>query len=75
MLLGLKPKDFDICTSARPEKVLNYFRSIPTGIKHGTVTVIIDDLPVEITTFRIESDYTDHRRPDKVLLSFFDRRP
>ncbi|NLM09532.1 MAG: CCA tRNA nucleotidyltransferase [Clostridiaceae bacterium] len=70
MLLGLKPKDFDICTSARPEKVLELFPgSIPTGIKHGTVTVIIDDLPVEITTFRIESDYTDHRRPDKVLFS------
>jgi len=70
MLLGLKPKDFDICTSARPEQVLELFpRSIPTGIKHGTVTVIVNDAPFEVTTFRVESVYTDHRHPDKVMFS------
>jgi len=70
MLLGLKPKDFDICTSAYPEQVLELFpRSIPTGIKHGTVTVIVNNIPFEVTTFRVESVYTDHRHPDKVIFS------
>lgn len=70
MLLGLEPKDFDICTSAYPEKVLELFPgSIPTGIKHGTVTVIVNGIPFEVTTFRVESVYTDHRHPDKVIFS------
>lgn len=70
MFLGIIPKDFDICTSAYPEQVLKLFsKSIPTGIKHGTVTVFVNDLPFEVTTFRIESIYTDHRHPDSVRFS------
>ncbi len=67
MLLNIKPKDYDICTSARPEQVQKLFKkSIPTGIKHGTVTVISDSNPVEVTTFRVESGYSDRRHPDNV---------
>lgn len=70
MLLGLKPKDYDICTSAYPEQVMELFpKCIPTGIKHGTVTVIINSTPFEVTTFRVETGYTDHRHPDKVVFS------
>jgi len=69
MLLGLTPKDFDITTSALPEQikaVFKAYRIIETGIKHGTVTVIIDNTPLEITTFRTDGTYTDNRRPDSV---------
>jgi len=70
MLLGLEPKDFDICTSALPEQVLQLFpKCIPTGIKHGTVTVLVNDTPFEVTTYRIESGYTDFRHPDNVMFS------
>ena len=67
-LLGRKPYDWDVCTSALPEETLEVFKSfrtIPTGIKHGTVTVIADS-PVEITTFRIDGEYLDNRRPSQV---------
>ncbi len=67
-LLGRKPYDWDVCTSALPEETLavfESFRTIPTGIKHGTVTVIADS-PVEITTFRIDGEYLDNRRPSEV---------
>ncbi|NLX78204.1 MAG: CCA tRNA nucleotidyltransferase [Clostridiaceae bacterium] len=70
MLLGLDPKDFDVCTSVRPETVLELFpNSIPTGLKHGTVTVVVNGMHVEVTTYRIESEYTDHRHPDRVVFS------
>ena len=65
-LLGKVPFDWDITTSARPEETEKVFcgeRIIETGIKHGTVTVIIDGMPLEITTYRIDGDYTDHRHP------------
>ncbi|MBR4073189.1 MAG: hypothetical protein IKK24_04520 [Clostridia bacterium] len=53
MLSGKAPHDFDITTSAKPEEVQNIFpKTVPTGIKHGTVTVIIDKTPIEVTTFR-----------------------
>lgn len=68
-LLGIPPNDFDIATSALPEKTLSVFsdrRVIETGLKHGTVTVIADGNPVEITTFRIDGGYSDSRHPDKV---------
>lgn len=68
-LLGLTPHDFDICTSALPEQVSEVFSTktvIHTGILHGTVTVLIDSHPLEITTYRIEADYRDHRHPDTV---------
>ena len=68
-LLGITPNDFDIATSATPEKTIELFsdkRVIETGLKHGTVTVIFDGEPVEITTFRVDGGYTDSRRPDSV---------
>ena len=65
-LLDRPIHDYDICTSAKPEVILNLFdRSVGTGLKHGTVTVLSNS-PVEITTFRLESEYKDHRHPDKV---------
>ena len=67
MLLGITPLDYDITTSATPEQIKACFeRTIDTGIKHGTVTVIIDKTPIEVTTFRTEDGYNDFRRPDKV---------
>lgn len=66
--LGVKPNDWDVCTSALPEDVLTVFpHSHPTGIKHGTVTVVSEDSNVEVTTFRTEGSYTDHRHPDSVV--------
>lgn len=68
-LLNEAPHDFDITTSALPEEVLRVFsayKTIPTGIRHGTVTVLIGGMPIEITTYRIEADYHDHRHPDRV---------
>lgn len=65
-LLGKEPDDWDICTSANPEEMKTVFsdmRTIETGIKHGTLTVVIDRNPIEITTFRTESAYAAHRRP------------
>lgn len=67
MLMGATPHDFDVTTSAKPEEVVSLFeKTVPTGIKHGTITVIIDKTPIEVTTFRTETSYTDHRRPDGV---------
>jgi tRNA nucleotidyltransferase (CCA-adding enzyme) len=61
------PKDFDVATSARPEAVQQLFRRvIPTGLEHGTVTVVLQKAHVEVTTFRAEADYLDGRRPSKV---------
>lgn len=73
-LLGIEPKDWDICTSALPEEmkqVFEEYRTADTGLKHGTLTVIVDRVPYEITTFRIDGAYTDHRHPDHVC--FVDR--
>ena len=72
-LIGIQPKDWDICTSAPPstiKKCLNDYRTIDTGIKHGTVTVICDDGQYEITTFRIDGNYLDNRRPS--IVKFID---
>ena len=67
ILLGVRPQDWDICTAALPEQVLDVFPgSRPTGIKHGTVTVVIGSRSAEVTTFRSEGDYTDHRHPSSV---------
>ena len=68
-LLGLFPHDWDICTSARPEQMQAVFadcRVIETGLKHGTLTVLHDRIPYEVTTFRVDGGYTDHRHPDNV---------
>lgn len=67
--LKRKVSDVDVTTSALPEEVIRAFNGynvIPTGLKHGTVTVIINGEPVEITTFRTESGYNDNRHPDSV---------
>ena len=67
MLMGVHPHDWDICTSALPEQVREIFpHSLPIGIRHGTVTVLIDSRQVEVTTFRSEAAYSDHRHPDAV---------
>lgn len=68
MLNGDTPHDFDITTSAEPETVMSLFeKTVPTGIKHGTVTVIINGVPNEVTTYRTDGEYRDHRRPDSVI--------
>lgn len=67
MLLEKRPHDWDICTAARPEQVLSLFPgSRPTGLQHGTVTVVLGSRHVEVTTFRTEGTYADHRHPDRV---------
>ena len=66
-LLGRVPNDWDITTSAKPEDIMNIFENtVETGIEHGTVTVVIDKEPYEVTTYRIDGDYTDGRHPDSV---------
>lgn len=66
-VLKRRPQDYDVATNASPEQVQAIFRrTIATGIKYGTVTVVHDRIPIEVTTFRIESDYQDHRRPAHV---------
>ncbi|SHM52829.1 CCA tRNA nucleotidyltransferase [Ruminococcus flavefaciens] len=68
-IMGRECHDIDITTNALPQQMLEVFRDyrvIPTGIKHGTVTVLCGGVPFEITTYRIDGEYTDHRRPDKV---------
>ena len=71
-LLGITPHDYDVTTSALPQitaRIFSDMRVIETGIKHGTVTVIFDGEPVEITTFRIDGSYTDSRHPDGVTFT------
>ena len=69
-LLGREPHDYDAAVSAPPEEILaacrSKFKCIPTGLAHGTVTVVHGGLPVEVTTFRKEGTYSDHRHPDRV---------
>ncbi|MFC5531784.1 CCA tRNA nucleotidyltransferase [Cohnella yongneupensis] len=66
-LIGRPLHDIDIATSALPEAVQALFpRTLPTGLQHGTVTVIVDGDPFEVTTYRTESGYSDSRRPDEV---------
>jgi tRNA nucleotidyltransferase (CCA-adding enzyme) len=71
-LLERPSGDLDLATSAHPEQVMALFDRVhPTGLKHGTVTVVVADQPVEITTYRAEGDYSDGRRPDQI--TFLDR--
>lgn len=66
-LLGRRPNDWDVASSAPPEAVVRLFpRTVRTGIRHGTVTVLHGSHAVEVTAFRTESAYSDHRRPDSV---------
>lgn len=72
MVMGVAPNDFDITTSALPEETMQVFkdfRIVETGVKHGTVTVICDHEPFEITTYRIDGDYLDSRHPESVSFS------
>src|SRR5690606_5496221 len=62
-----EPGDWDIATSALPDVVQRLFpKVIPTGLEHGTVTVILEKTPFEVTTFRAEAGYVDGRRPGQV---------
>ena len=67
ILMGKEPKDFDINTNALPEDIMKIFpRTEPTGLKHGTVSIILDGVPYEITTYRVDGEYKNHRRPENV---------
>nr|WP_325232428.1 HD domain-containing protein [uncultured Oscillibacter sp.] len=70
-LLGRTPEDWDVTTSARPEETLAVFgsRALPTGLKHGTVTIKTEEGPVEVTTYRIDGAYQDHRHPASVTFT------
>ena len=71
-LLGLAPHDYDAATSARPEEILaacRGLRCVETGGRHGTITVLSEGLTVEVTPFRRESGYSDHRHPDRIEFS------
>ena len=71
-LLGLAPHDYDVATSALPEKTASVFsdmRVIETGLKHGTLTVLSDSHPIEITTFRVDGIYQDSRHPESVFFT------
>lgn len=68
-LLGGKPNDYDVATSASPDRMVEIFadyRAIDTGLKHGTLTVLSEGNPVEITAFRVDGSYSDSRHPDSV---------
>ena len=71
-ILGRTPHDYDICTSATPSEMLEIFKDkkiIETGLQHGTVTVVVNGEPYEITTYRIDGIYSDNRRPDTVTFT------
>lgn len=71
-LLGLSPHDWDITTNALPEQVKSCFSEYPiieTGIKHGTVTLLLNNENYEITTYRIDGSYSDNRHPDEVIFT------
>ena len=68
-LMGITPHDYDITTNAKPAQVMEVFhdhRILETGLKHGTVTLLWEHEPLEITTYRAEGTYSDHRHPDSV---------
>ena len=74
MLMKRDVHDFDITTNALPETTMDIFKKagcivIPTGIKHGTITVLVNHEPIEITTYRIEKAYLNHRAPSEVLFT------
>lgn len=71
-IMGREPHDWDICTSAKPEQVIeifNHYKVIPTGLKHGTVTIMKNDKPYEITTYRVDGEYDDARHPKDVTFT------
>ena len=71
-MLGNQPHDWDIATSATPEQAkitLREYKTVDTGLKHGTITAVADGHPVEVTTYRVDGEYSDHRRPDHVVFT------
>lgn len=75
-IMGREPADWDVATSALPEQMLSVFAdytTIPTGLKHGTLTVLFpvcgSDVPIEITTYRIDGEYRDLRHPESVTFT------
>ncbi len=71
-IMGLVPDDYDMTTNAAPDEILDVFKDFTTfdaGLKHGTVSVVIDNNVIEITTHRIETSYTDNRHPDEVIFT------
>ncbi len=71
-LRGTAPHDYDVTTSALPEEMKRVFsgwRTVETGLRHGTLTVLSSGLPVEVTTYRVDGEYTDRRRPDSVTFT------
>lgn len=72
LLTGTQPVDWDVSTSAAPEETAAVFHDrkvIETGLKHGTLTVLMDGLPIEMTAFRVDGPYSDFRRPDSVAFT------
>ncbi|MBQ9468244.1 MAG: HD domain-containing protein [Clostridia bacterium] len=72
LLLRHTPHDFDVTTNALPgeiKEIFGDFRTVDTGLKHGTVTVLIGGVPVEVTTYRVDGGYTDRRHPDGVTFT------
>jgi len=68
-LMDKEPKDWDVCTSAFPEQMMDVFKNeriVETGLKHGTITILLNDSSYECTTYRVDGKYTDNRHPDKV---------
>lgn len=68
-IMGLEPHDWDVCTSAKPEQIKVCFKDFNTfdsGIKHGTISVVLNDTVYEVTTYRIDGEYTDNRHPNSV---------
>lgn len=71
-ILGKKPNDYDITTDATPNEMREIFadmRTVDTGIKHGTLTVLVGGEPYEITTYRLDGEYSDNRHPDRVMFT------
>lgn len=72
ILLGDAPEDYDVTTSATPDEIVAIFgveQCHPTGLAHGTITVVLDHYPIEVTTFRVDGTYSDARHPDEVRFS------
>lgn len=71
-LMGRAPVDIDITTSATPEEMKRVFadqKTVETGIKHGTLTVVLHGTPYEVTTYRVDGEYADHRHPEAVVFT------
>jgi putative nucleotidyltransferase with HDIG domain len=70
MVLGKRPQDWDVTTDALPDEVARFFeRTVPSGVKHGTVTVLTPGPAIEVTTYRVDAGYSDFRHPDQVVFT------